>query len=284
MARRKRKSSTKKPTSFSYNRVLKLSDFDSLGVNTRKDWEVAMALKTLREQGITSPDAIILGVGAAKERTVFELANGKDCRFVIPSDLYFNMGAWADWAGTEFVKHPGLHVPDGIECDHWRILPRHADMCNLPFPDNSIDGIFSSGSIEHVGKAGIFDGDAIAQAAREIGRVLRPGGVASISTEWKIWGDGWGWSHVRLFDEYDLMKYIVGPSGLEMIDELDDTFDGDFDDAMSLPDYVQGRVSEEDFGLISDHDFLFTSVHVALRKPTVSSDEKVVIAEDANEG
>lgn len=279
----KRKSVNK--SSLSYNRVLKLSDFDKLDmyIRNRKSWEIAMALKTLRELGATSPDAIILGVGAAKERTIFELANENDCRFVIPSDLYFNMGVWKDWAGPDFVQFPGAHVPEDIDADPWRILPRNADMTMLPIPDNNVDGIFSSGSIEHVGQKDIFDGEAIAKAASEIGRVLRPGGIASLSTEWKISGNGWGFGHVRLFDEDTIQKYIIEPSGLELVDKPDWSMEET--EPISLMEIVKGK-SDVGFGYISHTspvdgvEYIFTSVHLALRKPTGDEPkEKVVITE-----
>lgn len=250
---------------FRYNRVLKLSDYDELGVNHRKGWEVAMALKTLRELGVTSPEAMILGVGAAREGTIYHLANAEDSRFVIPTDMYLDMGVWSDWAGTDFLKHPG-NFSKGIVCNPWQILPRHADMCALPFPDDAFDGIFSSGSIEHVGREGIADYDAIAKAAGEIGRVLKPGGIASLSTEWKISGEGWGWSHVRLFTEETLMKYIVEASGLELVDDFDFDYDGDVAEAVSLNDIVAGRAIDQNHGLVKSHQFTFTSVHLALRK------------------
>lgn len=51
------------------------------------------------------------------------------------------------------------------------------------------DGVFSSGSIEH------FD-SLVASAAYEIGRVLKPSGIAVIATAFKVAGlrgvDGWG--------------------------------------------------------------------------------------------
>lgn len=250
---------------FRYNRVLKQVDMDLFGLGTRKGWEITMALKTLRELEATGPDAILLGVGAAKEATIFHLANAEDCRFVIPTDLYLDMGVWKDWAGSDFIKHPGLFKGD-IACNMHQIIPRHADMRQLPFPNESIDGIFSSGSIEHVGQEGVADWEAIATAAREIGRVLKPGGVASLSTEWKLSGDGWGWGHVRLFDAETLMAHIYEASGLEFVDEPDWAFDGDVADAVELAQVVRGDVTEVR-GALRHNGYVFTSVHLALRKP-----------------
>jgi len=254
----------RKKSEFVYNRVLKQADMDTFGVGTRKGWEIHMALKTLRDSEATGPEALLLGVGAAKEATIFHLANGMDCRFVIPTDLYLDMGVWKDWAGPDFLKHPGLFKGE-IACDIHRIIPRHADMTQLPFPNESVDGIFSSGSIEHVGQEGVADWDAIAAAASEIGRVLKPGGVASLSTEWKLSGEGWGWSHVRLFDAGKIMAHIYDASGLEFVDEPDWSFDGDLADAVELSDVVSGAVTEVQ--ALRHNGFVFTSVHLALRKP-----------------
>lgn len=250
-----------------YSRVLNISDFKSLTMyeESRKGWEVAMALRTLRDHGATSPDALLLGVGAAREQTIFELANDKDAHLVIPSDLYLSMGVWKNWAGADFMKYPGQFVPDGVDCQPWKILPRHADMTALPFEDNTFDGVFSSGSIEHVGIAGTPDYDAISQAAREIARVTKPGGIVSLSTEWKISGDGWGWGHVRLFDEDTIQSVIIQPSGLELLDEPDWSIEEE--DAVPLVDIVQGRHDGIGSGTLSDNGFVFTSIHLAMRKP-----------------
>jgi SAM-dependent methyltransferase len=256
---------------FSFNRVLKSADYELFGVNTRKEWEVRMALDTLRNFGATSPEAWLLGVGAGREETIYHLANEKDSRFVFATDLYADAGVWEKTAGgVDFLRDP-MQFSRGIECDPRRIVPRHADMCDLPFEDNMFDGIFSSGSIEHVGKAGTADWDAISKAAKEIGRVLKPGGVASISTEWRMVGDGWGWGHVRLFDMDTLYKYVIEPSGLELIDMLDTAFDGDLDKHVVLGDLVRGTAKEDGHTLIkggheSGNVFIFTSVHLALRK------------------
>lgn len=258
MARRK--------TTFIYNRVLKKADYKEFGIKQRKQWEVAMALKTLRELGAASPDALLLGVGAGRERTTFELANERDCRQVLATDIYNNPGAWAGWHGREFIETPAKFAPDGVEYDLGRILVRDADMCELPFPDGVFDGVFSSGSIEHVGTEGQPDYAAIACAASEIGRVVKTGGIISLSTEWKLSGDGWGWAHVRLFDEELLMKHIVEPSGCELVDKPDWSFDASDETPVNLSSIVKGAKMPEYEYHLQEHQFTFTSVHLALRK------------------
>lgn len=264
MARRKKSTDNGTTNFINYNRVLHKSDYEVFGVANRKGWEVEMALKTLRELGAARPGANLLGVGAAKENTIYELANERDCNWIFATDLYANMGVWSNWAGIDFLKTPEKFAPPGIEFDWHRIIPRHADMTWLPFNDNVFDGVFSSGSIEHVGQPNIADYQAISQAAKEIGRVTKPGGIISLSTEWKLQGDGWGWANVVLFTEETLMKYIVEPSGCELVDEPDWSWDGDISDAVTIPQVISGKVPVE--YVLREGQFVFTSVHLALRK------------------
>jgi SAM-dependent methyltransferase len=74
------------------------------------------------------------------------------------------------------LSDPVAHAPFDYRRD--RLEVRRMDGRALEFPDASFDVVFSLSSIEHFG--GPRD---IAGAAREIGRVLRPGGHAVIVTE-----------------------------------------------------------------------------------------------------
>src|SRR3989441_920471 len=63
-----------------------------------------------------------------------------------------------------------------------------------------------------------------AYAAFEMGRVLKPGGVLSLSTEFRLTGPpgGIGWPGMTLlFSKEHLLRYIVEASGLEPVDEID---------------------------------------------------------------
>ena len=143
-----------------------------------------------------------------------------------------------------------------------RIVVQHMDGRRLNYPDNSFDGIFSSGSIEHFG--GWSD---IATAAREIGRVLKPGGIASISTEFKLSGEGEGWNGIRLFTPDLLQQHIIKPSGLTLVDIPDWSVDeATLATAWDLRDIVFHGKKPPVEGVLREHGFLFTSVHLALRK------------------
>lgn len=255
MARRK-----KKQPEINYNRVLKYADYEVLGINSRKDWEIEMALRTLRNFGAVHENAVILGVGAAKERTIYDLSN--EVERVFATDLYLAPGQWHNWLPKDFLIDPARHKPEGTTCKPRRIVPQHADMRNLPYEDNTFDGVFSSSSIEHIGSF-----EDIAQAAREIARVVKPGGIISIASEWKLKGMGDGVEHVKMFDEGTLQAYLIEPTGCEMLDELDTDFDRPLEEAHSQVERVEtGEKPAIDTHLWLDQ-FTFTSVHIALRKP-----------------
>jgi len=140
----------------------------------RNAWELAMLALFLRDAGRLHERTEALAVGAGDERIVFWLANriGR----VVATDIY---GA-GTFAGREafasMLTEPRAHAPFPYRED--RLEVRYMDGRELEFPDSSFDVVFSVSSIEH------FGGPAdIARAARELGRVLRPGGHAVVLTE-----------------------------------------------------------------------------------------------------
>lgn len=246
---------------FIYNCLASLDGYRGFGVNHRKDWEIEIALKTLHDLGGAHPNANILGVGAGTERTIFELANAQSAALVTASDIYNDAGDWDGWHGKKFLRNPHAFAPEGLPYDPKRVAVMHVDMCDMPYDDEVYDGIFSSGSIEHVG-----DYAKIAKAAKEIGRVLKKGGIASISTEFRVRGEGWGWANVVLFSPDEIMRYIVEPSGLELVGDVDWNYYGDLEDYVVHSDIIFKGVSEKDKPLLRHEQFLFTSIHFCLTK------------------
>ncbi|MGI8809106.1 MAG: FkbM family methyltransferase [Acidimicrobiales bacterium] len=253
------------------------SDFPQ-GAEHRKDWEVAMAVRALRHFGALRPDATILGVAAGTEDTVFYLA--RHVRQVFATDRYLSSGPWQPVAPIAMLLDPTAVAPTDFDPD--RLVVQHMDGRRLLYPDDTFDGIFSSGSIEHFGD--FFD---VAAAAYEMGRVLKPGGVLSLSTEFKLAGPpgGIGWpGSTLLFSAEDLQRFIVEASGLESVDELrpgvsDATLSTPRDITRVIDDRRVRQVGGPDAPL-SDattwddrphivllHDgYVFTSVHLTLRK------------------
>jgi ubiquinone/menaquinone biosynthesis C-methylase UbiE len=250
--------SVKSKPETNFNRVLSVRD----GFKNRKAWEIDMALTTLKHFGAIRRDAEILGVGAGTERTIFDLSN-KVGR-VFATDLYATPGVWKETAVPDMLRGSFKNVAKGIDHNPRRIVVQHMDMRDLQYEDDSFDAVFSSGSIEHVGSW-----EDVSKAAREIGRVLKPGGIATISTEFKISGKGDGWEGVLLFTPEKLQKYIIEASGLDLVDEP--TWGQPVDDetmktAHKLYDIVAHKKMPAVEGVLLEHGFAFTSVHLALVK------------------
>jgi SAM-dependent methyltransferase len=140
----------------------------------RKVWEFAMLAMFLEDVGRLGEGTQALAIGAGDERIVFWLANrlGR----VVATDIYGE----GDFAGREaepsMLEDPAAHAPFPYRED--RLEVRWMDARSLDFPDASFDVCFSLSSIEHFGSPA-----EIATSAREMARVLRPGGHAFVVTE-----------------------------------------------------------------------------------------------------
>jgi SAM-dependent methyltransferase len=252
----------------------------------RKVWEFAMLALFLEQTGRMSEQTEALAVGAGDERIVFWLANrlGR----VVATDIYGS----GDFAGREarasMLDDPAAHAPFPYRED--RLEVRWMDARRLEFPDESFDVVFSLSSFEHFGGP-----DDVAAAARELGRVLRPGGHAFIATEcfverhWSnaapvdfavrlaTFGGKRGRAGLRrravvveVFTPRELNRLIVGQSGLELMQPLD----------LALPGSSRVNVTRTDRNglhpesgnfwphvILKASRSLFTSVSLPLRKP-----------------
>jgi SAM-dependent methyltransferase len=169
-----------------------------------------------------------------------------------------------------------------IEFPEGHVIPVHADARKLPLPSNFFDGVYSAGSIEHFGSL-----EAVAAAAEEMGRILKPGGVAVLSTEFRLDGPNdrrWFSNDCILFTPQLLQDYIVGPSGLELIGESNfSTSQSTFDSRVVLLDFLDKAKHVQTLSdkknaypnLVLFHEgFLFCSVHLAMRKPPDGASER----------
>lgn len=247
------------------------------GAEHRKDWEVAMAVRALRDLGVLSPDAVVLGVAAGMEDTVFYLT--RHVRQVFATDRYVAAGEWSLTAPVSMIVDPSFNAADDFDPN--RLVVQHMDARSLRYPDDFFDGVFSSSSIEHVGEMA-----DVANAAYEMGRVLKPGGILSLSTEIKLKGPegGIGWpGQTLIFPLEDLQRYVIEASGLEPVDELDLRVSArsralglrDLANAVEeraaraasgdpLPPYAREQFPHT---MLQHLGYEFTSVHLALRKP-----------------
>jgi len=241
-----------------YNDPDWLSAASALGLPTdgtwvaKKYWEYTHLLYGLRQLNCIQPNARALSVGCGSEPHLFYLTN--HIAQVVGIDL-FN-GELAD-----ILEHPEKYtmMPHHLE----RLQLVRMNGCRLEFPDNSFDFVFSLSSIEHFGGH-----KAAAQAMREIGRVLKPGGVAAIATEFIPVGV----KHPSYFCWADLHQYVIRPSKLQLVGSID----------LSISDslkehYVHVRDVRSPLYLLvhdgeSPHTVPFTSVMLFMVKPQRRAD------------
>jgi SAM-dependent methyltransferase len=205
----------------------------------RKAWEFAMAALFLRDVGRLDGEAEILDVAAGHEEIVFWLA--QRARRVVATDIY-GRGAFGEReAAASMLEDPAAHAPYPYPEERLEVLDM--DARELRFPDESFDVVVSFSSIEHFGSPA-----GIAAGAREIGRVLRPGGHAFIVTELFVnqhpidhtpvlfavrlatLGRRCGmatprWGPTEVFNLRQLRNWVLQPSGLELMQPLDLSFD-----------------------------------------------------------
>lgn len=145
------------------------------GHNTfhRKIWEFNQALYGLRTLRRLAPDSTALGIGCGHEELMYFLAN-RIAR-VVATDLYEGsyLGGESD---ADVLEHPEKYAPFNYRTG--RLEVRRMNGLSLDVADASFDIVFCLSSIEHFGRTG----DKL-RALMEMFRVLKPGGVAVVTTE-----------------------------------------------------------------------------------------------------
>lgn len=168
----------------SLNRLPDLPDWEAGGVLSdlmrdirqsvtihRKSWEYATCIHGLTTLGAVHADSACLAVGAGTETPLYYFAN--TVRTVVATDLYDN----AAHEGTPLMfEDPRRFAPFPYREDRLKVLRMRGE--ELGFPNESFDFLFCLSSIEHFGSR-----DVQAQSLDEMARVLRPGGIACITTE-----------------------------------------------------------------------------------------------------
>ena len=256
------------------------------GEEHRKPWEVAMSARALRDFGALRDGAEILGVGAGTEATIFWLT--RHVKRVFATDLYLTEDSWSAMDSGAGM----LHAPERETTLDWnprRLVVQHMDALELRYEDESFDGIFSSGSIEHFGGL-----DNIHKSVEEMYRVLRPGGVVGLATEFRLAGPAPGLPGTVLFDEAELGQVLLDGMDWQLASPLDFSISDetmaapvDFDSLFevlgrgpSIADRVKGRLGKElpppairhlptpyPHIVLRKGEHLWTSVHVTMIKP-----------------
>lgn len=268
---------------FNYNTILKLEQFSDpafisllravfpnwsknfpnfpTGKETAKTWEIAQCIRAFRDFGILRPDAELLGIGAGYELTIYFLTNF--VRRVFATDLYATNVDWKE-AARGMLTDPAEFAPEGYDWVPERLVVQHMNALDLCYEDESFDGVFSCGSIEHFGSL-----ENVAQSVREASRVLRPGGVMALATEFRVDGppDEVGIPGAILFTQKHIEEHIIKASGLIPVDEMDTvTTKGTKDAAYPIVEAIEKGIRER--SIAATHDgFTWTSGFICLRKP-----------------
>jgi SAM-dependent methyltransferase len=177
----------------------------------RKGYEFTQLLYGLTRLGRLHDGIDILSVGAGHEAILYWLANHVGS--VVATDLY-EEGRWESCGGKEgderVIKRPEDYAPFAYRQD--RLVFLKMDGRHLAFGGATFDVAYSLSSIEH------FGGLAGAQAAvDEMARVLKPGGVLALATEYMLSGA----PHDEVFQPADLHA-LIRRSGLRLVQPIDE--------------------------------------------------------------
>jgi len=220
---------------------------------TRRSWEWALSVVAMRRFDKLNNNSKAIGIASAKEPLLFYLAN--HVNHVYATDLYDSTKDRN--VPSDLPENPKRYAPFPYKEDALTAL--RMDATNLEFPSESFDIAFSISSIEHFG--GENHSGAL-RCLKEVERVLKTGGIATISTE-HILNDK---EHPEFFNERTIYDDLINKlQKLQLVEPLDlrittrtlDTAMGVFDDTAGIthPDI-----------LLRYGDLLFTSVMLVFQK------------------
>ncbi|HEV2760400.1 MAG TPA: class I SAM-dependent methyltransferase, partial [Acidimicrobiales bacterium] len=254
--------------------VVRFGDAFPVGKENRKDWEAAMALRAFQACGLLDGSSEFLGVAAGNEPLLFHLT--RLARRVFATDLYLAGGDWEVFGHRSMLDDPYEHWP--FEWNPRRLVVQHMDALDLRYEDESFDGVFSSSSIEHFGGH-----PEVERSMDEMFRVLRPGGVCAVTTEFRLAGPSPGIPGCLMFDPDELASRLIGDRAWTLISPLDlSVSDATLRTRVDVAGVVAQQLAQCDrdggwftHKLDYEHfphivmgfgEFTFTSIHLALRK------------------
>lgn len=234
-------------------RSLGLSD-DRL-VMHRKPYEFTQLLFGCRRLGVLRDDAAFLSVGAGHEHVLYWLAN--HVRRVVATDMY--EGVWQGERAREgdpaVLENPDQYAPFPYRRDHLEFI--RMDGRSLKFADGTFDVSYSLSSIEHFGG---FAGAA--QTMREMARVLKPGGILALATEYVISGP----PQEETFQPAEIHA-LLQASGLALVEPIDERV---YQRYQSEPVDLADNPYRSPHMTVRLGETVFTSVMAFLRKASLA--------------
>ncbi|MGA8016602.1 MAG: class I SAM-dependent methyltransferase, partial [Candidatus Dormiibacterota bacterium] len=219
----------------------------------RKAFEWTHCVFGLEQLGVLTPEARVLGVAAGHECVLYYLCNR--VREVVATDLYAGgfSGGLAAEADPAFLTDPGRFAPFPYRRE--ALVPMVADALALPFPDAAFDVVYSLSSIEHFGGHA-----ASSRGMAQMARVLRPGGILCVATEWILEGG----EDPELFTRAAFTKHVLKTQGLELTGPIDDAPPPRA--LIADPVWIDGDVERTPHLVVGRGRLRWTSVVVFLRR------------------
>ena len=217
----------------------------------RKGYEFTQLLFGLTRLGFVREDVQVLSVGAGHEAVLYWLANR--VRYVVATDMYG--GVWQSHGAREgdetVLEDPRQFAPFPYREDHLVFLKM--DGCALAFRDATFDVVYSLSSIEHFGGL-----DGAMRAVDEMARVLKPGGVLALATEYILSGP----PHHEAFEPAQVRQLLDHPD-LALIEPVDEHV---WDRYEYTPIDLRINPLQTPHMVVTDNGSVFTSVMAFLRK------------------
>jgi len=260
------------------NKVCRIADaanplwrrgYDDLGLSAdpavfhRKVWEFNHTLYGLRRLSRLAPGATAIGIGCGHEELMYFLANR--IQRVVATDLY--EGTWIGGeSDADVLVHPEKYAPFKYREDHLEV--QRMDALNLAVADEAFDFAFCLSSIEHFGRLQ----DKL-RALQEMFRVLKPGGVAVLTTEVVLNRLGRGTQYFPA----ETLTALVREAGFTLDAEPDlrvETETANRPLALPMDTFVSPHVVLRNFNTI------YTSVALFLMKPTGADRARAAVTGD----
>jgi len=193
-------------------------EFGEVGGTSRKSWEFVTMSLGLKQMGVFNCDKLALGTGCLKENIIYYYANR--FKHTIATDIAYYPDGDRDssilWGGEGYSISEVLDSP--LLKNKSTLTARPMDMRKLDVPDESMDVIWSSSSVEHSG--GLAD---VIQCVVEAQRALKLGGIFAITSEWNLTpenGIAIRFANVQSVDDYVLGKIAEATPNLELVEPL----------------------------------------------------------------